>query len=184
MPVCQYQVRKTKNNPEGGVCGKKATNVIDGIYYCGNPRTDGTYTAHMGMMTKRNAKDKDKPSTKPRRSFSSKTSDEIKDSALVKKILKNKIIHLSRKTIDGKTIWVHEPSSICFEQETKCAYGKLCCKSQTIIPLDQDARQFLDTHKLHEKPEDDKIKEKILSSSDTSDNGSEEAYEIEESEEE
>lgn len=49
---CEY-VKKTTARSQGGVCGKKSTLQLDGKWYCGNKREDGTFTGHMGDMSKR-----------------------------------------------------------------------------------------------------------------------------------
>ena len=49
---CEY-VKKTTARSQGGVCGKKSSLQLDGKWYCGNKREDGTFTGHMGDMSKR-----------------------------------------------------------------------------------------------------------------------------------
>ena len=53
---CEY-VKKTTARSQGGVCGKKSTLQLDGKWYCGNKREDGTFTGHMGDMSKRAERD-------------------------------------------------------------------------------------------------------------------------------
>jgi hypothetical protein len=175
---CAYIKKKTAKAP-GGPCGKNATNTIDGKYYCGNKREDGTYTAHMGVMTKAMAKKKPdviakakkemrmaalstNPLAQPDKGNAAKkaiSADETKK--LVMKILAKNIpdtpVAQDKLSVcmytdnQGITYYYNPTHMIAINQYTNVAYAGFDSDYE-LVPLTDHQKEVLEQHKINFDP--------------------------------
>jgi hypothetical protein len=139
--TCEYTI-KGKDGPR--ICGKPAKNEVEGMWVCGT-ENNGHYKSALGASEKVKAKSKGKDSPKP------KVVPKGKGKVITQKFSKNSKIQV-HETATGSGIFIELETRICFDKKNpKEAYGILDEDNETILPLTQEAIDFLEAHNLQAK---------------------------------
>ena len=155
VKTCGRQIRGK------GACGRKASNEIDGVYYCGNYKDDGTATAHLkaallDQTKKAETIGKEKPKVvsvtaslgtkkklphKKEKGQTLKKNEELSDERS-KKLAQKKLptSELNIQTIGDRRMDM--TTRILFDGQK--AYGILDKDCETILPFQEEHFVFLD----------------------------------------
>jgi len=156
---CGYIVRPRGNKPPHA-CGKKARNMVDGVWYCGNQREDGTGTGHLGSALK-TTKKKMVPSASTIKnavtqelveSVSDKTKT-VKEKAkpaspppVIKLVEKKNTINVSK--VADSNFYIEKDTRIVIDPDSKKATGVLDDDNKTVNSLTDSDKRFLEAHNI------------------------------------
>lgn len=161
QPTCEY-VARGKENP----CGKKASQKIEGKYYCGNYKEDGTATSHLKSVIANASKTKEPrkkppvcPVDLPKKKILPKKvkgtlknnleSSKEKTERLLKQVISEEYAALEIQRVGDRLM--DKNTRILFDSRNH-AYGKLGDDRETILPLDETDKTFLERHGIEEGP--------------------------------
>lgn len=152
---CGYTV-KPRNGKPSHLCGKKAKNMVDGIWYCGNLRADGSATAHLGSAIK-SAKKKMLPPNKVKeavteellkgtRELSPPLKKTSEPPTVLKRVEKQNTVNVHK--VQGTNFYIDKTTRIIIDPDSKKATGILDKDNKTVKPLDSDSLRFLEAHNI------------------------------------